>query len=56
MDKCTHPHIFRISKREVYRCLACGDPMRVVPYSEMESGSTLTNIKIKKPQPTEKDN
>lgn len=45
--KCVHPHVFRMTIRDVYRCLGCGEPMRVIPYSEIAPDSTMSNIKIK---------
>ena len=47
-NSCTHPHIFRISVRDVYHCLACGKPIRVVPYDEIDPSSTLMVIKLKR--------
>lgn len=32
MSTCTHPHIFRISVRDAYHCLACGEPAKVEMY------------------------
>ena len=32
---CKHPHIFRITTRDVYRCLACGIAVKVIPYEKL---------------------
>lgn len=29
---CTHPHIFRMQVKDPYRCLACGETIKVTPY------------------------
>lgn len=31
---CTHPHIFRLSVRQAYHCLACGEAMIIIHYSK----------------------
>lgn len=54
MSQCTHPHIFRLQTKDVYRCLGCGEAVKVIPYSEIAPGSTSMLIKIKATTPKDK--
>lgn len=46
---CKHPHIFRLTPRDPYHCLACGEVMAVIPYSELDQSSTLMVLKRRMP-------
>lgn len=46
---CKHPHIFRLTQQDPYHCLACGELMAVVSYSELDPSSSLMVLKRKLP-------